>query len=368
MLSSTPLAPTAVSDGAPAVTAAPKAREPYLDNAKAILIALVVVGHLIERVPLGIADVPYKWIYLFHMPAFVFLSGYLSRSFRSTPRQSLNLATALLLPYLVLNVIEAIERYARGDAFTLNLFRPGFASWYLLALLAWRVLTPLLRAIPWAVPLGVLASLAAVTYGGIGQDVSAARIVSFLPFFAAGLWLTPARLAALRRVSDAAAVRLAGLAVLVIVFVGILALRTHVHRTWFYMYGRVNTYGVDSDLARIGIRASVLVAASVMILALLAVVPRRRSWLTRVGENSLYVYMLQAMVVVPLQPRISAHHWTSVQAVLLGAGGVVLALVLGTPWVQRATGWLLDPFRTVPALRRAVERRLAVIEPAVQPQ
>lgn len=345
-----------------------RTRDPYLDNAKAVLITLVVVGHLIERVPLGITDVPYKWIYAFHMPAFVFLSGYLTRNFRATPRQSLNLATSLLVPYLVLNVIEAIERYARGGHFALNLFRPGFASWYLLALFAWRLLTPLLRAIPWSGLFSVLASLAVVTYGGIGQDLSAARIVSFLPFFAAGLLLTPERLAAFRRATDAPVARLAGVAVLVIVFVAVLGLRTHIHRPWFYMYGRVNSYGVHTDLGRMGVRLAVLVAAALMIIALLAAMPRRRSWLTVVGENSLYVYILQAIVVVALQPRIAAHHWTSAQAVLLGLGGVALALVLGSPWVQRATGWLLDPFHTVPALRQAVERRLAVIEPALEPQ
>lgn len=345
-----------------------RTRDPYLDNVKAVLITLVVVGHLIERVPLGIADVPYKWIYAFHMPAFVFISGYLTRNFRATPRRSLTLVTSLLVPYLVLNVVEAIERYARGDHFALNLFRPSFASWYLLALFAWRLLTPLLRAIPWAVLFAVLASLAVVTYGGIGQDLSAARIVSFLPFFAAGLWLTPERLAAFRRATGTAAARLAAVAVLGAVFVAVLVLRKHIHREWFYMYGRVNSYGVHTDLGRMGVRLAVLIAAAVMITALMAAMPRGRSWLTVVGENSLFVYILQAIVIVPLQPHIESHHWTSAQAVVLGVAAVLLALVLGTPWVHRATGWLVDPFGTVPALRQAVQRRLAVIEPALEPQ
>ncbi|WP_297195804.1 acyltransferase family protein [uncultured Flavonifractor sp.] len=57
-----------------------KPREYRYDNLRFFLMALVVLGHLLEITP----DIPYKrelyyLIYSFHMPAFLFLSGIFAR-------------------------------------------------------------------------------------------------------------------------------------------------------------------------------------------------------------------------------------------------------------------------------------------------
>ena len=54
-----------------------KQRDAYFDNVKGILILLVVIGHLIEPFYLKSKFVEslYTFIYTFHMPAFIFLSG-----------------------------------------------------------------------------------------------------------------------------------------------------------------------------------------------------------------------------------------------------------------------------------------------------
>ena len=56
-------------------------RSIHLDNAKAILIALVVFGSLLELGLLrtGAGAFAYLFIYLFHMPAFALVSGVLSK-------------------------------------------------------------------------------------------------------------------------------------------------------------------------------------------------------------------------------------------------------------------------------------------------
>jgi len=75
---------------------------PVLDNARFVLISLVVVGHLLEQLadqgPMAAAL--YRWIYLFHMPAFVLISGAVSKS-TLTRRRALALVTGLLLPYVL---------------------------------------------------------------------------------------------------------------------------------------------------------------------------------------------------------------------------------------------------------------------------
>lgn len=120
---------------ATATTKTASDRDPFLDNAKGLLIVLVILGHLLETIPIDAADAFYKWIYAFHMPAFVVVSGYLSRNFRATPRQCRGLVTMLLVPYVVVQLLLSLERMIfNGADFSLNLFVPGFAIWYLLAL------------------------------------------------------------------------------------------------------------------------------------------------------------------------------------------------------------------------------------------
>ncbi len=60
-------------------------RDAWFDNAKMTLVTLVVVGHAWTLLP----DEPvvshlYDFLYLWHVPAFVFVTGYLSRSFEWT--------------------------------------------------------------------------------------------------------------------------------------------------------------------------------------------------------------------------------------------------------------------------------------------
>jgi len=59
-------------------------RNNFFDNAKFILIFLVVFGHLIS--PLkeqdGILFTLYTVIFLFHMPAFILISGYFAKGYK----------------------------------------------------------------------------------------------------------------------------------------------------------------------------------------------------------------------------------------------------------------------------------------------
>jgi len=68
------------------------ARDPWLDNAKMTLVTLVVIGHFWAVLPdTTFNDHFYDFLYLWHIPAFVFVTGYLSRSFEWTRTKLLGL-------------------------------------------------------------------------------------------------------------------------------------------------------------------------------------------------------------------------------------------------------------------------------------
>lgn len=88
---------------------APRDRDMGLDFAKGVLIALVIIGHLLQFIIYRDSDdfwysPCFKAIYLFHMPLFMGVSGYLSASAivrKSFTRSVWDRSVQLLLPMLI---------------------------------------------------------------------------------------------------------------------------------------------------------------------------------------------------------------------------------------------------------------------------
>jgi hypothetical protein len=85
---------------APTAPAPAGARDPYFDNAKYLAILLVAIGH--AWTPLlsdsRAATALYMFVYAFHMPAFIMIAGYFSRSFTGRPDQLKRLITGIGAP------------------------------------------------------------------------------------------------------------------------------------------------------------------------------------------------------------------------------------------------------------------------------
>lgn len=108
-----------------------KQRDYLYDNYKAFLIFLVVIGHFIEPAYTNHEFLyTLKWfIFAFHMPAFIFISGYFSK--RELPFK--DLVCKLAVPYLVYEVIYYLlyTVFLHKPA-TLDLLCPKFSLWYIL--------------------------------------------------------------------------------------------------------------------------------------------------------------------------------------------------------------------------------------------
>ena len=77
-------------------------REYLYDNIRGILILLVVLGHALEyfRLDNKVGEFLYVFIYLFHMPVFIFISGYFSKNLKKGRSTAVE---TFLVPYLLLN-------------------------------------------------------------------------------------------------------------------------------------------------------------------------------------------------------------------------------------------------------------------------
>jgi fucose 4-O-acetylase-like acetyltransferase len=318
-------------------------RDPYWDNAKAILVTLVVVGHALARLASsgnGYADVAYRWIYLFHMPAFVFVTGILTAEL--TTRRAGRLVTGLLVPYALFQVLQAVEvSILRGEVVPLHPLSPRWTLWFLLAVVLWRLSAPMwiamrpLVALALAVTLYVLGGLGS----GVGQPLALDNVIGFLPFFVAGLLVR--RRFTFERPPRAVTSWLAG-AVLLGALAAIVLTRGAWSRTALQLGTAADALGTTDARATL-LRLALLIAAGFATWAVLTLVPRGEHWWTAVGRASMYVYLLHPLVLIPFRTG-GDLPWPAPlsTAVVIGCG-ILLALVLATPLVRQVTRWAVEP-------------------------
>ncbi|HWM39077.1 MAG TPA: acyltransferase family protein, partial [Streptomyces sp.] len=151
-------------------------RDPYLDNAKYLTVVLVAIGH--AWAPLTsdsrVASALYYLLYTFHMPAFIVVSGYLSRGFDGRHRQVRRLVTSVLVPYLVFQTLYVlwIRRTGADPDRELRYQEPGFALWFLVALFLWRLTAPLWNVLRYPLSVAVAVGVAASVTPSIDADLS----------------------------------------------------------------------------------------------------------------------------------------------------------------------------------------------------
>lgn len=116
-----------------------------IDGLKFVLIYLVVLGHLpFQDYGLNLV----RMLYSFHMPMFVFLSGYLTNS-KFNPAHHLKWLKNTIIIFMCAQAAHIIlagvlgldSSFLTSSHFDLKrLFCPQFALWYLLCLMYWRIM------------------------------------------------------------------------------------------------------------------------------------------------------------------------------------------------------------------------------------
>ncbi|CAL9458899.1 hypothetical protein SUDANB176_02601 [Streptomyces sp. enrichment culture] len=273
-----------------------KRRDAFFDNAKYLAIVLVAVGHAWE--PLKgdsrTLEAAYTVVYTFHMPAFIIISGFFSRSFDMRPDRLRRLITGVAVPYIVFETAYPLfKRFVDDDPHQeISLLDPWYLTWFLVALFVWRLTTPIWKAVRHPLPLALgIAMLASVT-PDIGDDLDLQRVLQFLPYFVLGLCMKPEHFHLVRRRS----VRIAS----VPVFAAALAVGwwavPRMNTAWFYHRDAAQELGAPWWVGPVMVLA--MFGCSLLLTAcFFAWVPRRHMWFTALGAGTLYGYLLHGFVV-----------------------------------------------------------------------
>jgi fucose 4-O-acetylase-like acetyltransferase len=249
-------------------------RDAFFDNAKYLAIVLVAVGHSWE--PLKgdsrILEGLYMVVYAFHMPAFIIVSGFFSRSFDMRADRLQRLITGVAVPYILFETAYPLfKRFAdHSPDQQISLLDPWYLTWFLVALFVWRLTTPIWKLVRWPLPLALAIAMLASVTPEIGDDLDLQRVLQFLPFFVLGLCLKPE-------------------------VVGWWAV-PRMNTSWFYHRDAAQELGAPWWAGPVMVLA--LFGCSLLLTAcFFAWVPGRTMWFTALGAGTLYGYLLHGFLI-----------------------------------------------------------------------
>ncbi|MEW8986603.1 MAG: acyltransferase family protein [Bacillus sp. (in: firmicutes)] len=320
-----------------------KGRIPYFDNLKFALICLVVIGHFIE--PLygqsHLIKASYQWIYLFHIPLLVFVAGYFSKSAPSESGYK-KIITRLVIPYFIFETLYTLADYAlfNRPELIFSYFEPHWLMWYLFSMILWRVALPYVTLLKYPIIIMTVLALLVGDSNNIEHYFSLSRTFVFFPFFLAGYYFDKKHLNILGKYK----VRIVSVLVLVSMFFVAYFYGTNLRVKILYGAASYESIGFEEPYA--GLYRLIAMTLGVLLgVAFLSLIPNKRiPFLTSLGVNTMYPYLLHAFVIKYLD---SLHMFekinTPYEKILLVIGSLALTVILSTSVTRKVFRVLIEP-------------------------
>lgn len=312
-------------------------RDLLFDNIRGILIFLVILGHALEyfRLTNEAAEFLYVFIYLFHMPVFIFISGYFSKN---VEKGRATAAKTFLIPYLLLNLILSTIMFAMGKIDQIAILNPGWTLWYLYCMFLWRLLLPDLVKVRHVVILSFIIGIFSGFLTEFGSYMAMARTLGFLPYFLAGYFCKPEYIEKIRTLPLRRTLSLA----IIGIGLGTAYEWTDVHLPAEILWGD-RAYGLfEVPLYQVVLADGYLYVLSfAFVFAFLVLTSRKQRFFTIWGQSTLAIYLLHVYLVAPLVGGSELIKDPLAHFLILIGGAVVIVYLLSRRIVSRRLSWVL---------------------------
>lgn len=330
-----------------------KTQRNYLwDNIKTFLIFTVVIGHCFENfvVKNDIINAVDYWIYTFHMPAFLFVSGYWSKGYCKNGKCKSEKVGNFIAYFAVFQVVFYLIYFILGSSRSFNFFFAEIGLWYLLAMIAYYLLIPLAEKLPAYIVLPVLIFLGLTidTLESAGTFLSASRTFVFAPFFFMGYYTPEKLIIKLRSLKFRYVIGIASAVLSVAIWGTILLVWSRDMLPMRMFYGKHSFAAMGfTDLQGVGLRIIAWTISLLMILSLLLLFSEKKNALSYIGKNTLPIYILHFIPFIILRGTginslIPINSLT--QGIIHGVAGIGMTFLFAMPvfnypfvWIQKLT-------------------------------
>ncbi|MEH7177711.1 acyltransferase family protein [Neobacillus vireti] len=315
-------------------------RSKYFDNAKFILIFLVVFGHMISpyKDQDKILFTLYTAIFLFHMPAFILISGYFAKGYKKKGYLQKTIQK-ILIPYFIFQVIYSVVYYLVGKEKTLefDLFQPHWSLWFLLSLFFWNLLLYVFARLKWVgLFIAVIIGIGIGYIDNVGSFLSISRTFVFFPYFLLGFLLNGDHLKMIVRAKYAVP---AGIAIIAMTFIFFGLGFPQDAVPWLLgdtSYENMGGMQISDGL----LRALQYGLTLIVVFAFLPLIPSNQYKITKIGERTLYVYLFHGFIIKSIQAILP--NSISENYLFLLAFSFIVCMVLGSYMIKKYTKPLVE--------------------------
>lgn len=263
------------------------------DNVKFFLIFLVVLGHAMEIFckNFSAARSLFIFIYSFHMPAFIFVSGMFSKRTVNSERFRAERIVPFIPLWILLHFFRNAGLYIYNNNRSFSLLDQNNIAWFMLAMFVFQTLSWALRKRNRKLVLlfSVILSILAGFVKAIGPTLSLSRLFVFYPFFLLGIMTEREDLEEIFRkpsVKRASVIFLLGVFVLTFVF------EPECYRFRRMFTGQNSYYLYPGGFKSTNwiIRLILYPFSLLMCFSFFCIIPEKKAFYTDAGKHTLSIY------------------------------------------------------------------------------
>lgn len=338
-----------------------------ISNVKGILIFLVVFGHFIEIYKSEYYEL-FVFIYSFHMPLFILISGYLAK------RMRVGKIMNLILLYLIFQTFFNLVLYLTGDYDSLQFTygTPHYHLWYIVSLGFWYGITLIIDKLKlntvgkWVIFITIFAtSYLSRWYTDAIVDIvrgyydnfssytlSYQRTLSFMPFFFLGYFLNKKWLTLFYNSIKNRLITLVLLIITMLITFLYVESSYGIESVFRGSFG-IRWYLDDGDgfsIYLLKVTIHYMLAFGVCYL-LFNLISSEENIFTRWGDRSLSIFLFHPVFIFIIRQTTFMNDWspdTKIVAFLLMA--IIITVILGSQYFSRTTKYICNPYNTISKL------------------
>lgn len=333
-----------------------------LSNIKGLLIFLVVFGHLLELYKIHFNEI-FLLIYAFHMPLFIFVSGYFAK------RVSFEKVINLFLIYIIFQTIYSIALTVITNAFNLDYSVPFFHLWYLVSMVIWYLVALVILKIKpnfkskvfifsLIVVVGVLSrfyteeivNLISEMYPGFySYTFSYQRTLSFAPYFFLGFFINQETMKRLYL----SFVKYKVISILSVALFFVYFFFTNQANLELMFRGSYGTERLTPSILENYLKVGITYFISLWLsYSLINFVNNKETFLTKWGDNSLTIFLFHTFFVLALKEVHSLLQFNSIIIfIILGIVAIGITVLLSSKLFVSLTSFICNPLNTLKGLK-----------------
>lgn len=315
-----------------------KERNYLLDNLKVILIFFVVFGHTIEYYikDSKLLMTLYIFIYIFHMPLFIFISGYLSKNFYKMKRKAVK---NLLIPYIIFNMIWYTAVYIGTKKAMFTVMYPGWTLWYLLSLFFWRIILKYIVKIKNILLISFIVGIIVGVIPTINGYLSISRTIVFLPFFLLGYYTKEEHFDKLRNINKL----FAFIGIALFLFIAIFVVNYNVV-DYKFLYNSYSFSSLEVGLFNGLLYRGILYISSILFgVCVIMLVPNIKQAYSNIGKTTMNVYVFHIYLVMLVYFFIPKWNMGILQNILILLSPVLIIYILSRKRVNKVYDGIFYP-------------------------